>query len=116
MRLVLALINFLARFEFADADVFPADFVRAGGRGNAVNLEADEATGVEVVVKVGAGDAVDPGADVITLRDDAVVIPFVIFEGVGRFGLVGKIVEPLVRRASSQKLPQAPLSAAALSH
>src|SRR5262245_19781164 len=75
------LVDLLARLEFADANILPSHFVRTGGGRDAVDLKADEAAGVEIVVEIGTGDAVDPRADVIALGGDAVVVPLVVLEG-----------------------------------
>ena len=42
----------LARLQLANANVLPPNLVRPGGRRDAVDLKADEAAGVEAVVKI----------------------------------------------------------------
>lgn len=64
-------------------------------RPDAVNLKSDESAGVLAVVEVRAGDAVDPGTDVIALGYDAVVIPLTCLEGSRCAGLVGEVIMPL---------------------
>src|SRR5436190_4483428 len=88
-------IHFFTRLQLAKANILPADLVRAGGGGNAVNLQADEAAGVEIVVKIGASDAVDPGTNVVALSHDAIVVPLAVFVGFRGLGLLGKVIHPL---------------------
>ena len=54
----------------------------------AVVLDADVATGVGVVLKVGDGDAVELNVDAIVSAGDLIAVPVVAFEGTGDLGLL----------------------------
>ena len=61
---------------------------------DAMDLQGDEAGRGHVVLEVGGGDAVDEGADAVADRFDSVMVPVVLFEGISRSWIVGKVVEP----------------------
>ncbi len=96
----------LPRLQFLDSDVPPADLIGTLVLGDAVDLEADEATVVHIIGKVGGSDPVDPRPIAITLDDDPVAVPVVVLEGI--LGLWLDLGEPLAPSSFVVKPPRSP--------
>src|SRR5207253_8253640 len=72
---------------------------------NSVNLQANEAAGVQIIAEIGTRHAVDPTPNVIALRDDAVVVPLAIPVGLRSVRLLRKVVQPLGAPRLVPKIP-----------